>query len=78
MSTPKTREALISSELPDQAIIEIIQHLRARVEKYGDVQAARLLLEFRFGKSPEPPQEGSSLEQILMQTPLGNGQTDTM
>lgn len=78
MNPPRTREELIAAHLTDDDIVEIITHLRARVEKYGDVQAARLLLEFRYGKSPEPPQEGSSLEQLLMESPLASGRTDSM
>ena len=39
---PRTREDLIASELSDEDIIVLIHHLKARVEKYGDVQAAKI------------------------------------
>lgn len=74
---PRTREALIQSALPDETILEIIQKLVDRVNQYGDVQAARVLFEFRYGKSPEPPNEGTSLEALLLATPLSQGALST-
>lgn len=69
VETPRTREELINSALPDETILFLISKLVERVEAYGDVQAARLLFEFRYGKSPEPPSEGTSLEQLMASAP---------
>lgn len=67
---PRTREQLIDAHLSDDDIVEIITALRERVAKYGDVQAARLLLEFKYGKNPEPVQTGETLDDLMMQSPL--------
>lgn len=67
---PRTREDLIASELSDEDIIILIHHLKARVEKYGDVQAARLLIEFKYGKNPDPPSQTTSLEDLMLAGPL--------
>lgn len=73
MEELKTREELILSALPDDVILEIVELLIERVRKYGDVQASRVLFEFRYGKNPEPPQEGTTLEQLMLQQPLSVG-----
>lgn len=73
MQEPSTREDLIASALPDELILEIIALLVERVRKYGDVPASKVLLEFRYGKNPDAPQEGTTLEQIMLQTPLSVG-----
>lgn len=77
MAEIRTREALIESLLPDSVIEDIIVSLRARVAQYGDVQAARVLFEFRYGKNPEPPNEGTTLEQLMQPHPLAIGTLDS-
>lgn len=77
MAEIRTREALIQSLLPDSVIEEIIIALRARVAQYGDVQAARVLFEFRYGKSPEPPNEGTTLEDLMQLNPLTTAVLDS-
>lgn len=73
----RTREALIESALPDEVILAVIAKLIERVEMYGDVQAARVLFEFRYGKNPEAPAEGTTLEQLFLENPLAVGALDS-
>lgn len=70
---PQTREELINTHLTDADIATVIAKLKERVEMYGDVQAAKLLFEFKFGKNPEPPHEGTTLEELMLATPLSDG-----
>ncbi len=70
---PTTREELINTHLTDSDIAVIIAKLKERVEAYGDVQAAKLLFEFKFGKNPEAPHEGTTLEELMLATPLSDG-----
>jgi hypothetical protein len=70
---PTTREELINTHLTDSDIAVIIAKLKERVEAYGDVQAAKLLFEFKFGKNPEAPHEGTSLEELMLSGPLQPG-----
>lgn len=68
----RTREDLIESHLSDDDIVEIIFKLRERVAMYGDVAAAKLLFEFKYGKNPEPPSQQTSLEELIAEHPLAN------
>lgn len=70
METPRTREELIDTHLTDSDIAELISHLKDRVSKYGDVAAAKLLVEFKYGRNPEPPNNNQTLEDLFLATPL--------
>jgi hypothetical protein len=67
---PRTREELIDTHLSDDDIVIIIHSLKERIAKYGDVQAARLLFEFKYGKNPEPPSGDKSLAELMLESPL--------
>lgn len=66
---PRTREELIDSILSDEAIEEILTVLKQRVRADGDVRAAQLLLDFRYGRNPEPPSGEESLSELFLRTP---------
>lgn len=70
---PRSREELIETHLSDDDIVLLITHLKQRVEKYGDVQAAKLLIEFKYGKNPDPPSNSKSLEELFLASPLSQG-----
>lgn len=72
---PQTREELINTHLTDADIAVVIAKLKDRVAEYGDVQAAKLLFEFKFGKNPEPPHEGTTLEELMLEGPMSTGVT---
>lgn len=74
---PRTRERLIEAHLTDSDIVEILTQLKRRAVEQGDWNAAKLLLEFKYGRNPEPPNNNVTLEELLMQTPLSSGQTDS-
>jgi len=61
------------SLLTDGDIAVVIAKLKERVDAYGDVQAAKLLFEFKFGKNPEPPHEGTTLEELMLEGPMSTG-----
>lgn len=69
MDIPRTREELIDTHLSDDDIVVIIHSLKERIAKYGDVQAARLLFEFKYGKNPEPPSNQRTLEELMLESP---------
>jgi hypothetical protein len=77
LNVPRSRQELIEAHLSDDDVVVLITHLKGRVEKYGDVQAAKLLLEFKYGKNPEPISTEKSLEQLLMQSPLSTTGADS-
>lgn len=72
MDYPRTRQELIETHLSDDDIVILLTHLKARVEKYGDVQAAKLLIEFKYGKNPEPPSNSQTLEELFLETPAAS------
>lgn len=74
---PRTREQLIEAHLTDSDIVEILTQLKRRAVEQGDWNAAKLLLEFKYGRNPEPPNNAQTLEDLFMATPLATGQTDT-
>lgn len=67
---PRSREELIEGHLSDDAIIDILEGLKERASR-GDWNAAKLLIEFRFGKNPEPPHTGMTLEDLMAASPTG-------
>lgn len=69
MEIPRTREELIDTHLSDDDIVLILHSLKERIEKYGDVQAARLLFEFKYGKNPEPPSNDKTLQELMLESP---------
>jgi hypothetical protein len=68
-AVPRTREELIDSTLSDEVIEEILGVLILRVKSDGDVRAAQLLLDFRYGRNPEPPSGDESLQDLFLRTP---------
>lgn len=71
--SPRTREELIDTHLTDDDIVLLLTHLKGRVERYGDVQAAKLLIEFKYGKNPEPPSNQKTLDELFLVGPLADG-----
>lgn len=69
----RTREELIEAHLSDDDIVLILTEMKRRASEQGDVMAAKLLLEFKFGKNPEPVSTGQTLEDLMLQTPLADG-----
>lgn len=72
MNIPRTREELIDSHLTDDDIVLVITALRLKVERTGDVMAAKLLWEFKYGKNPEPPSRETTLEELMLEGPLAS------
>lgn len=66
----RTREDLINTHLSDDDIVEIITSMK-RAALSGEWPAAKLLLEFKYGRNPEPIQTDRTLEDLLAETPLG-------
>lgn len=66
----RTREELIESHLSDDDIVEVLEALKFRATTQGDVMAAKALLEFKYGKNPEPPSNAQTLEELMAQEPL--------
>lgn len=73
----RTREELIESHLSDDDIVEVLTALKFRATTQGDVMAAKALLEFKYGRNPEPPNNSQTLEELFMAAPLADGRTDS-
>ena len=37
---------------------------------HREVEAAKLLIEFKYGRNPDPPQQGTTLEDLMLDGPL--------
>lgn len=66
----RTREDLINTHLSDNDIVEILTSMK-RAALAGEWPAAKLLLEFKYGRNPEPVSTNLTLEELMAQTPLG-------
>lgn len=75
--SPRTREELIEAHLSDDDIVLVLAEMKRRASEQGDVQAAKLLLEFKYGKNPEPPSSQETLEELLLANPLSDHTLDS-
>lgn len=66
----RTRAELIDTHLSDDDIVEILTGLK-RAAAAGEWAAAKLLIEFKYGRNPEPIVTDLTLEDLMAQTPLG-------
>lgn len=66
----RTREDLINTHLSDDDIVEIITSMK-KAALSGEWPAAKLLLEFKYGRNPDPIQTNLTLEELMAETPLG-------
>lgn len=66
----RTRAELIDTHLTDDDIVLVLDRLKS-LALSGDWQAAKLLLEFKYGRNPEPVNNDLSLEDLMAETPLG-------
>lgn len=72
----RSREDLLAAHLADDDVVEIITRLKA-LALSGDVMAIRLAMELKYGKNPEPPKAGQTLEDLMMENPLAQGRPDS-
>lgn len=66
----RTRQDLIDVHLSDNDIVEILTVLKEKA-KLGSYEHIKILMELKYGKNPPPPSNERSLEDLLLESPIG-------